>query len=167
MYKEIQGDLFAAIPALEVPNHRILLPHIVNDKGGWGSGFVLPLAKAYPQAEKDYRDWAAGVAEEATTFKMGNTYSTKGTDNTFIIHMCAQTLSGRRPHERDLRYNELANCMDQVIVAVETLLNRGRTVEIVAPKFGSGLAGGKWEFIHELIEDCWIRRGLDVTVYYL
>jgi hypothetical protein len=33
--------------------------------------------------------------------------------------------------------------------------------EIHAPKFGSGLAGGNWNFIENLIEDIWI----DIPVY--
>jgi hypothetical protein len=33
--------------------------------------------------------------------------------------------------------------------------------------FGSALAGGDWRFIEELITDCWLVRGIQVTVYYL
>jgi hypothetical protein len=35
------------------------------------------------------------------------------------------------------------------------------SVEIHAPKFGSGLAGGNWNFISDLIEDIWSKH----TVY--
>jgi hypothetical protein len=38
---------------------------------------------------------------------------------------------------------------------------------IICPKFGSGLAGGKWDFIEELIIDCWCKQSIDVTVCYL
>ena len=32
-------------------------------------------------------------------------------------------------------------------------------------KFGSDLAGGKWELIEELIKETWVDRGFDVVVY--
>ena len=36
-------------------------------------------------------------------------------------------------------------------------------IEIHCPKFGSGLAGGNWHFIENLIEDIW--TAYFVTVY--
>jgi hypothetical protein len=39
--------------------------------------------------------------------------------------------------------------------------NETNKVEIHAPKFGSGLAGGNWNFISELINDVWY----DLQVY--
>jgi hypothetical protein len=42
-------------------------------------------------------------------------------------------------------------------------LNKTEKVEIHCPKFGSGLAGGNWAFIEDLIEDIWGKYS--VTVY--
>jgi hypothetical protein len=39
--------------------------------------------------------------------------------------------------------------------------------QIICPMFGSGLAGGDWNFVEKLIEDCWLRRDIPVTVCYL
>jgi hypothetical protein len=36
-------------------------------------------------------------------------------------------------------------------------------IEIHCPKFGSGLAGGQWSFIHQLIIDIW--KNIPVYVY--
>jgi hypothetical protein len=35
-----------------------LIAHIVNDRGGWGHGFVVAISKRWKAPEKQYRDWA-------------------------------------------------------------------------------------------------------------
>ena len=40
-------------------------------------------------------------------------------------------------------------------------------LNIICPMFGGALAGGKWEFVSELIKDCWVSLAAEVTVYYL
>jgi len=48
---------------------------------------------------------------------------------------------------------------------VARIFCRSQKAEIHCPQFGSGLAGGNWEFITELIEDIWVENGLAITVY--
>ena len=43
--------------------------------------------------------------------------------------------------------------------------DQDHNVQIHAPKFGSGLAGGNWNFISCLIEDIW--DGIPVFIYDL
>lgn len=38
-------------------------------------------------------------------------------------------------------------------------------MSIHCPKFGSLRAGGNWEFILELINETWVDRGINVTIY--
>jgi hypothetical protein len=49
----------------------------------------------------------------------------------------------------------------------EHIVASARASEIHAPKFGAGLACGNWDFIEELINECWIGRGIPVTIYEL
>jgi hypothetical protein len=77
----------------------------------------------------------------------------------YVANMVAQTLGGARL----LFYNHLARCMDTVAKFALT----HKDVRIVCPAFGAGLAGGHWPFVESLIEDCWLRRGIPATVYYL
>jgi hypothetical protein len=148
----ICGDLFETIK--ELPNETIIIPHIVNNRGGWGAGFVIPLGNKYPQAKDSYRDWFRD-----RSFGLGKVFPCL-VDNVHVIHMCAQTLGGTRP----LYYNALSTCMDKVRFYASTLKNP----KIICPAFGSGLAGGDWNFIEQLIYDCWIRKyDYDVIVHYL
>jgi hypothetical protein len=154
MFNEIQGDLFEHLPKHTEKGH-VVIPHVVNDKGKWASGFVLPLAKSFPQAKQDYLGWSSSGCLE-----MGQLWRTQVDKNIAIAHMVGQTLSGKRPHVRDLYYNHLVYCMTGVA-------RLPWKFEIVCPRFGAGLAGGNWEFIKELINDCWVKAGIPVTVYYL
>ena len=75
-----------------------------------------------------------------------------------MANMVAQTLDGKRP----LYYNHLVRCMTSVAAI------RDKTdFHIVCPMFGGGWAGGDWRFVHNLIEDCWSRNGINVTVCYI
>lgn len=157
----IEGDLFANLPN----DKNVVIAHVCNNKGGWGSGFVIPLAKWNPQTKQEYLDWFNlgdnwdTGAEYPTTgpFRLGEVQFVKK-DNILTANMVAQTLGGVRP----LFYNKLVHCMEKVAnVAVK------RKCEIYAPLFGSGLAGGNWEFIQCLIRDIWLNNDIPVTVFWL
>ena len=147
----VEGDLFAGIKEEKDP---IFICHVVNCRGRFGAGFVVPLTKFFPQVRKEY-------LELYTTrgLVLGQTQFVKVQENPAIIvcNMIAQTLGGERP----LYYNHLASCMD----AVARKVPEGE--KVVCPLFGSSLAGGNSLFIQELMLDCWIKRGIPVTVYYL
>ena len=173
-----EGDLFKGTDGDET----IFIAHVCNDQGAWGAGFVLPLAKAYPGSRQGYLAWAGKAATEFPNeavftphFELGQVQLVKVQEEgptIYVANMLAQTLGGSRP----VFYNHLARCMDTVAWAVQ-----GKTVagtsnplfahepegRIICPLFGSGLAGGDWNFVEELIQDCWVRQGIDVTAFYL
>lgn len=154
----VEGDLFG--PAVEAAkNNPVIIPHVVNSAGVFGSGFVVPLGRHFPRAKEAYHAWHEGVNITNIPFELGNTLLVSVTNEIDVAHMLAQTLGGSRP----LYYNHLARCMDHV---GEYASNFG-PCDIHAPAFGSGLAGGNWFFIEQLINDCWLRRNLNVTIYYL
>lgn len=152
-----QGDLFAHVAdrveskKSANENVQILIPHVCNDRGAWGAGFVIPLAKAYPKARESYLNLF-----ELNIGKLGYTDLVRVSDEIQVVNMIAQHGTGG---VRPLRYNHLAKCLAEVAVYANN------EKEIHAPMFGSGLAGGDWNFIESLIIDTW--DGLDVTIYYL
>lgn len=146
MINYIEGDLFANLDK----SKKICMPHVCNCLGKMGSGFVIPLAKHFPKAKEEYLN--LGKWELGTTQFVNNGFIT-------VANMIAQTLGGS---ERPLFYNYLVKCMEQV-----TEYCHLNMAEIVCPLFGSGLAKGDPDFIEELMIDCWIKRDISVTVYYL
>ena len=60
--KEIlPSELFYSTGDATLPQGRGpgIIAHVCDDIGQWGKGFVLPLGKRYPDAEKQYRKWYA------------------------------------------------------------------------------------------------------------
>lgn len=161
----IEGDLFAHVPA-KTKKVGVFIPHVCNDQGAWGSGFVVPLGEKFPAAKQSYLTWQKVNAD--MPFEQGNTQfvmgsSEKGKPPIIICNMVAQTLGGVRP----LNYIHLAKCMVQVRERLIAARSDGATpYEIHAPMFGSGLAGGDWNFIEQMIEDAWGDLA-PVTVHYL
>jgi len=137
---------------------NIIIPHICNNQGEWGKGFVKALSNEWNEPEniykKDYR------------YKKHNNISILGTVciahvEDFKIHiynMIAQKLYEKEP----IRYSCLVSCMNDITYIVNNMNN----CKIYCPKFGSGLAGGNWEFIKRLIWEIWIEKyNLDVTIF--
>lgn len=154
----VNGDLFAEVTKIETP---VVISHVVNCKGGWGSGFVVPLGRHFPLSKEKYLEWYA--EGKNVDFKLGEVQFVNVSEQPQITvaNMVAQTLGGKRP----LFYNELAKCMDRVARYME--FSAGPGAQIVAPMFGSKLAGGDWNFVEELITDCWLKRDIPVTIFYL
>jgi hypothetical protein len=63
------------------------------------------------------------------------------------------TISPR--NKRPLNYLALCRSMLSVSKYIKEKINTDQSVQIHAPKFGSGLAGGNWGFISDLIDDIW------------
>jgi len=143
----VKCDLFKYIKTINKPT---IIAHVCNNRGKWGAGFVIPLEKNYPKAKEKYIKYYY-------CYGLGETQLVQVEKDIAVANMIAQTLGGKRP----LYYNHLSSCMDRVaeIISADEI--------IICPKFGSGLAGGNWNFIEELIQDCWIRRDIEVKVCYL
>lgn len=153
-YKTI--DLFEYVEQLG--NKSKIIIHVCNDKGAWGAGFVVPLGVKFPLAKDSYRSLA-----DQDLLELGETefVCVDEENNTFVGNMVAQTLGwerGRPP----IRYESLLQCLKEVAEFAEYPLENKKEIEIIAPRFGAGLAGGKWEIIEELIQQT--IGGFDVTI---
>ncbi len=176
MIKYVSGDLFGPMLADNTPG-TIIIPHVVNSKGAWGSGFVVPLGRKYPLAKNRYYNWHSNGHEteewrlhRRVPFELGVTQFVRvsgpeAPTQIIVANMLAQTLGGARP----LYYQHLAACMTQVAGMCQHLSEQlGLPARIHAPAFGAGLAGGDWAIIKELIADCWLRDlHIPVSIYYL
>ena len=165
MIKYVDGNLFDFID----DHNPIMIAHVCNNQGAAGAGFVLPLAAKYPTAIAMYYNWykrhmhlrhddvyCRKFYEQA--FGLGSIQIVAVDNHVYVANMVAQILGGKRP----LYYNHLVHCMDTI--AEQALEVKDFPSNIICPQFGAGLAGGNWDFIEELINDCWVRVGLEVTV---
>ena len=136
------GNMFEQLPE----NKYIVIPHIVNDIGAWGAGFVLALNKYFPKAKEDYLSWVKGDG----VFGLGSARGTQVKENVSVFHMCAQSGTKSVNNPKPIRYLALASCL-QAVANFEL-----SDYEIHAPAFGTDLAGGDWSVIRPLVEEAFV-----------
>lgn len=158
-----KGD--ATNPLIE-PDRNGLIIHIANTRGGWGKGFVLAVSKRWPEPEAAYRQWFAQKYWDEQPFELGKIQAVKVEPNLHVCNMIAQEgygLNNQALHQTGepngtppIRYIALSECLTRVAVLAKSL---GASVH--GPRFGSGLSGGSWPRIEEIIN----RVLADVPVY--
>jgi O-acetyl-ADP-ribose deacetylase (regulator of RNase III) len=144
----------------------VLLPHICNDAGGWGKGYVLAISRHWSEPELAFREWAATGNDQGLhdmPYQLGEIQVVQVTENpyTAVVNMVAQ--AGYRPTYEDdgkryVDYDALSVCLTKLQVWATVF---GCSVHM--PKIGAGLGGGSWETIETLIR--LYLAGTDVTVY--
>jgi len=154
-------------------NGNKLIPHIVNDKGGWGAGFVLALSRKWTQPEKEYRKWFRfGHGDGNPKFELGNVQFVSVEKDIIVANMIAQTLGYTIEECVDpvtymtanisvppIRYDALKKCLEKVNSMAISM-----NATIHAPRFGSQLAGGSWSEIEKIINEI---ITVDVYIYDL
>ena len=163
------GDLFENLP----DNKIIVIPHVCNDVGAFGGGFVVPLARNFPTAKIEYqKEINMNQFLEKRSIGLLNTVVAEDNEHRKVIveNMIAQTGLINANNPRPLKYWALVKCMLKVARNIRMMSHSminvdNREIEIHAPKFGSCLAGGDFSFIKILIEEIW--GDFDVTIYSL
>lgn len=149
-----------------------IIAHIVNDQGKWGSGFTYSLSRNWPEAERDYRIWHRHRVDVQLDprkgFGLGNVRYTlvHGKDGKepgiWVAHMIAQTGLIGGLNRRPLRYDALGACLMEVAIFADMV-----KASVHMPKIGTGLAGGDWSIIKELLFDAFDRNDIKYVVYEL
>lgn len=143
----------------------IIIPHVCNNINLFGAGFAAAIAQEYPIVKENFhllgKNTLLGHVQNITVLE-NKSYGRK----LIISNMIAQNGIISNNNKRPLNYGALSYCMYNIKSLARDILKTtdSSSVEIHAPKFGSGLAGGNWLFIEELIRDIWLPE-LSVFVY--
>lgn len=142
-----------------------LITHICNDRGGWGSGFVLALNRHSLTPRQAYRRWYMNGSDGSIPFALGEAQIVNYTDGVWVANMIAQHGIRHDPNDPPaVRYDALRSTLTKVA----DYAHRGISVPSVhMPRIGCGLGGGSWDEIEPIINDTLIARGIPVTVYDL
>lgn len=136
-----------------------LIVQVVNDAAlTWGGGFSLVVRQKWPVAQEEFRSWAT---VDRRNLSLGSLHLAATNDRLTIASMVAQRGYGPSPKPR-IRYSALRTCLQRLS---KTALERNATVHM--PRIGSGLAGGSWNIVSELIDEALCRHGVNVFVYDL
>lgn len=164
-----KGD--ATNPVKLYENEISIIPHVCNNKNRWGAGFVLALNKKWKEPSITYRKLFEDAILDDITIEqfeeqiLGTYQITHVGPSLYVLNMIAQDGTGREGEkEVPIRYFALAKCMSNFANKIKKLCGNFPVV-FHCPMFGSGLAGGDFEFIKELMRECWLENGFDVVVY--
>jgi len=134
----------------------VIIPHVCNNSNAFGAGFAADIAEHFPIVKDNFhmlgKSPKLGTVQYITAYK-DNTYG----HELIFANMIAQNGLKSFNNKRPLNYLALAYSMNHVNNFIRQRSTNDTTMkhEIRCPKFGSGLAGGNWNFIQELINDCW------------
>lgn len=161
-----------------------ILPHICNNLGGWGSGYVVALSKRWMDPERRYREWARRCSETGMrSMPMGKTQLVRvevdsNWNPMFVANMVAQEGHKGPSNPVAVRYDALEDCLHYLarwIIALEetrTGLRIGTAhvplppTTIHMPRIGCGLGGGDWARVESLILKT-LSPNWQVTIYDL
>lgn len=160
-YTVIKGD--ATQPNAEGMK---LIPHVCNNIGAWGAGFVLALSRKWKKPEQLYKKWyREGYYQKPgrtnlTPFRLGEIQAVKVASDIAVVNMIGQEGIGGTLGRPPIRYGSLGWAM----LSVKNLAVKHKA-SIHCPMFGSALAGGNWDVIEQMIFECWTDYEISVTVY--
>ena len=137
-----------------------VIVHLCNDIGGWGRGFVLALSRRWAEPERRYRAWHRG--EEATPFALGQVQFVLVKTDLWVANLIGQHGVDGQDRQPPIRYEAVRAGLARVAAFAAT---HGASVHM--PRIGTGLAGGSWEMIVNLIRDELTSHSIRVTVYDL
>lgn len=149
-----------------------VIAHVVNNRGGWGSGFVVGLNRTWPAAEGYYRLWFKSQEDlgsslglnnfvvQTPSFQLGHTQFIQVSERVVIANMCAQDGYKNADNPHPLVLNMLERCLEDVFTFA---LHRHAVVHM--PRVGSKRGGGNWDEISELIERCMSSHVPEPKVY--
>jgi O-acetyl-ADP-ribose deacetylase (regulator of RNase III) len=130
-----------------------MIVHICNNKNKWGKGFILPLSKLWPITKLKYHNMK---------MNLGNVEIIKVHDRTYVANMISQDgINYRNTKKIDrVDYQALYKCLEEVF-----LFAKDHQLEVHMPKIGSGLAGGDWEKIEDIINS--LQEDVRTVVYII
>ena len=130
------GD--ATEPQGEGP-HAII--HVNNNIGAWGGGFVLAVSEKWIEPENAYRK-----AIKDKTLRLGDIQIIPVGENIVVVNMVAQDGFPNEESERAVDYDALGDCLYQVTKRLPP------EYSINLPRIGTGIGGGDWNVIEEILE---------------
>lgn len=144
----------------------VIVPHVCNNLNVFGAGFAGVLGDRYPIVKENYHLLGSTFLRNNLGYvqfvevRRDNTYGHK----LVFANMIAQNGLISKDNHRPVNYYALCKAMANISHYIRTNFTDNK-IQIHAPKFGSGLGGGNWKFIADLIEDIWTAHPVVVYEY--
>ncbi len=119
-----------------------IIIHGCNAQGVMGAGVAKAIKAKYPDAYKAYK-----YAYDTVAPNLGDIIWYRETQVFYIANAITQEFYGK--DKRYVNYKAIVDCFTKAIVEANYL-----GLDLHFPKIGAGLAGGDWNIIEQLINDC-------------
>lgn len=145
----------------------VIVPHVCNNINAFGAGFAGAVSNKYPIVKENYHLLGKNFLKNNLGYtQYVDVLSDKNYGHKLIFaNMIAQNGILSETNHRPLNYFALIKCMASVAQYIRNNFDKDNNIEIHCPRFGSGLAGGNWLFIQDLIDDIW--TNIPVFVYLI
>lgn len=160
--KFVQGDITKL--SFDIETEVVIVPHCCNDIGLWGAGVSGAIGKKWEAAKKSYQHFISIEGK----YCLGKVDMLEVEDSIWVANMIGQHKVVSLDNPRPVKYYALCDAMRRVRRKIEDMVKphyTNKTPIIIAPRFGSGLAGGNADFITDLMQEIWVDKGVSVTVY--
>lgn len=160
----IKGDLFDNIEQIVRAGNNgssVVVPHVCNNIDLFGAGFAAETARHYPIVKENYHLLGKSFLQNNLGYvQFVEVLSDKKYEHKLVFaNMIAQRgIINKTSNPRPLNYLALVKSM--VGVSQYISKNFDGDIQIHAPKFGCGLAGGNWKFVEELVNDIWVQQSV-------
>jgi hypothetical protein len=155
-YAIVKGDIFeSSLNAVNSSQNgcTVIIPNICNNMGYCRSILSSEIEKRFPEVAINLN---LGGKMKLGHTQLVTVYQNKITKNSLVIaNMICQNAKPSIKNRRTLHYPSLIKCMYHINDLCDTIIRSDSRVEIYCTKFGTGLAGGNWDFIAEIIDDMW------------
>jgi len=142
----------------------VYIPHICNDIGAWGAGFVMALSRTWPEPQREYLKWHKDKDWFGTPFELGQIQIVNvGVGNAnHVVNMVAQHGIRSSSNRTPIDYDALDMALGRLAQYAEGFerganLSVGESFQVHSgfhmPRIGAGLAGGDWQRIEAIIID--------------
>lgn len=147
------------------------IAHCCNDIGAWGAGFVIAISNISVKPEMEYGFWARPTLHRTAScafipldvFELGAIQIVPFRRNDYIVNIIGQRSIGKDSEGNPpIRYEAITAGFEKLLPVLKT-----QNGELHVPRLGVGLAGGSWDKIEEILIECIVKQGIDVTVYTL
>jgi len=162
----IEGD--ATNPQTTYNNEVPLIPHCCNNLGVMGAGVALALRNKWTGVYEAYLRGSKELGYISYWIKFTDEIEVpKRRPIVAVYNMIGQDGTVSKDNSKPVKYWALVDAMRKVRDKIDSLSLAYPECKFVihAPKFGSDLAMGNWDFILELIKEIWIDAGIDVVIY--
>lgn len=142
----------------------VIVPHVCNNINTFDSGFASNIVDNYPIVKENFH-MLGNKAKLGTNQYISVYKNHKNSQEIIFCNMFAQNGTHSNINHRPLNYGALVYSMVEMkhYIFNYKKINDNIPLEIHCPKFGTGLSGGNWNFIEELLEDIW--KDMNIYVY--